>query len=129
MGLDVTSVRCDDDESGMRAVIFQPFDELVVGFGVSVIEGGMWYLRIERTGEFVARAEPLPASRAHANDVVRTLLADLANRVQPVLRVVALDPNLMSPFTPNRREFHGIGRAMLFVVDEVLLRRGQSFLD
>src|SRR5262249_21699256 len=62
--------------------------------------------------KFVARAEPLPASRAHANDVVRTLLAHLANRVQPILRVVALDPNLVSTFTPNRRELHGIGGAM-----------------
>jgi hypothetical protein len=129
VGLDVSPVRCDDDEAGMRAVILQPFNELVVGFGVGVVEGGVWHLRIERTDEFVARAEALPASRAHANDVVRALLADLANRVQPVLRVVALDPNLMSTFTPNRRELVGVGGAMFFVVDEVLLRGLQSLLD
>src|SRR2546429_8800519 len=89
----------------------------------------MRYLGIEGTGEFVARAEPLPASRAHANDVVRAFLADLANRVQPVLRVAALDPDLMSTFTPNRRELHRIGGAMLLVVDEIPLRRRRSFLD
>jgi len=65
----------------MRAVILQPFDELVVGFGFGVVEGGMWHLGIERTDEFVACPEPLPASRAHANDIVRPFLADLANRV------------------------------------------------
>jgi hypothetical protein len=113
----------------MCAVVLQPFDELVVNFGVGVVEGGMWHLRIERTDEFVARAEPLPASSAHANDVIRPLLADLANRVQLVLRVVALDPNLMSTFTPNRRELHGVGGAMLFVVDELLLTGGQGLLD
>jgi len=113
----------------MRAVIFQSFDELVVGFGVSVVEGGMWHLGIERTKEFVARAEPLPAGRAHANDIVRPFLADLANRVQPVLRAVALDPNLMSTFTPNRRKLHGIGGAMLFVMNEALLKGGQSLLN
>src|SRR5262249_15727544 len=74
-------------------------------------------------------AEPLPASRAHANDIVRPLLANLADRVQSVLRVVALDPNLMSTFTPNRRKLHGIGGAMLLVVDEVLLRGGQSLFN
>src|SRR5262249_44835746 len=99
MRLDVSSLRCDDPKAGMVAFILQPFDELVVGFGVGVIEGGMWHLGIERTDEFVARAEPLPASRAHANDIVRPLLANLADRVQSVLRVVALDPNLMSTFT------------------------------
>ena len=83
----------------------------------------MWYLRIERTDEFVARAEPLPASRAHANDIVRPLLADLANRVQSVLSVISPNANLMSTFTP------GVGGAMLFVVNEVLLRGGQSLLD
>ena len=67
----------------MRAIILQPFDELVVDFGFGVVEGGMWHLRIEQTDEFVARAEALPASRAHAYDVVRALLADLANRVSP----------------------------------------------
>jgi hypothetical protein len=89
----------------------------------------MWYLRIERTDEFVARAEPLPASRAHANDIVRPLLADLANRVQSVLSVISPNANLMSTFTPNSRELHGVGGAMLFVVNEVLLRGGQSLLD
>src|SRR5262249_54277279 len=74
-------------------------------------------------------AEPLPASRAHANDIVRPLLANLADRVQSVLRVVALDPNLMSTFTPNRRKLHRIHGAMLLVVDEVLLRGGQSLLN
>jgi len=120
-----TTVKSDgDNEPDMHAVVFQSFDELVVGFGVSVVEGGIWHLGIERTDEFVARAEPLPASRAHANDIVRPFLADLANRVQPVLRAVALDPNLMSTFTPNRRKLHGIGGAMLFVMDEVLLGGG-----
>src|SRR5215471_17466966 len=57
VGLDVAPVRRDDNEPDMRAVIFQSFDELVVGFGVSVVEGGMWHLGIERTKEFVARAE------------------------------------------------------------------------
>src|SRR5215468_12139032 len=129
MGLDIAPVRCDDHKAGMRAVILQSFDELVVGLGVGVVEGGMWHLGIQRTDECVARAEPLPASRAHANDIVRRFLADLANRVQSVLRVVALDPNLMSTFTPNRRELHGIGGAMLLVVDKVLLRGGQSLLN
>src|SRR4029453_69101 len=83
VGLDVSPVRCDDHEPGMRAIILQPFDELVVDFGVGVVEGGMWHLRIERSDEFVARAEALPASRAQAYDVVRALLAVLATRVTP----------------------------------------------
>jgi hypothetical protein len=37
MGLDISPVRCDDHEAGMRAVILQPFDELVVGFGFGVV--------------------------------------------------------------------------------------------
>jgi hypothetical protein len=44
VGLDVSTVRCDDDKPRMRAVVFQPFDELVVGFGIGVVEGGMRYL-------------------------------------------------------------------------------------
>jgi hypothetical protein len=34
----------------------------------------------------------------------------------------------MSTFTPNRRELVGVGGAMLFVVDEVLLRGFRAFL-
>src|SRR5262245_7807777 len=50
----ISPVGCDDDEPRMRAVILKPFNELVVDFGVGVVEGRMWYLRIERTDEFVA---------------------------------------------------------------------------
>jgi hypothetical protein len=35
----------------------------------------------------------------------------------------------MSTFTPKRRELLGVGGAMLFAVDEVLLRGLQSLLD
>src|SRR5262249_2683885 len=35
----------------------------------------------------------------------------------------------MSTFTPNRRKLHRIHGAMLLVVDEVLLRGGQSLLN
>src|SRR5262249_21699254 len=48
MELDVSPVRCDDHKAGMCAVILQPFDELAVGFGVGVIEGGMWHLGIRQ---------------------------------------------------------------------------------
>jgi hypothetical protein len=44
VGLDVSPMRCDDDEPRMRAVVFKPFDELVVGFGIGVVVGGMRYL-------------------------------------------------------------------------------------
>jgi hypothetical protein len=37
------------------------------------------------------------------------------------LRIVALDPKLVSERTPNRRELLEVGRAMLLVVDQVLL--------
>src|SRR5262245_28343371 len=40
----ISPVGCNDDEPRMRAVILKPFDELVVDFGVGVVEGRMWYL-------------------------------------------------------------------------------------
>ena len=49
-------------------VILQPLDEFVVGLGLGIVKGGMCYLRIERCDEFIARAESLPASFAHASD-------------------------------------------------------------
>jgi hypothetical protein len=42
---------------------------------------------------------------------------------------MSLNPNLMSTFTPRSRELYRIGGAMLFMINEVLLRGGQSFLD
>src|SRR5262245_3311369 len=107
MGLDVSPVRCDDHEAGMRAVILQPFDELVVGFGFGVVEGGMWHLGIERTDEFVACPEPVPASRAHANDIVRPFLADLAIRVESLLRGVRLTRTLCPRLRPTVASFTG----------------------
>ena len=62
VALDISPVRCDDDESRMRAVILQPLDELAVGLGLGVGEGGMWHLRIERSVEFVgvsSRSRPV----------------------------------------------------------------------
>src|SRR5262249_5367672 len=59
---------------------------------------------------------------------------DVANRVQPVLRAVAFNPNLMFRGTPNRCQLLGVGRAMLramlfgVVVGEIRLR-GQSLFD
>ena len=73
-----------------------------------------------------SRCRPLSPIRTMVSGA---LLADLADRVERVLRVVALDPDLMSKGTPDRRELPGVGRAMLLVVDEVLLRGGQSLLD
>jgi len=129
VALDVSPMWRDDDEPCVHAVIVQAFDKLAVGLRLGVVEGGMWHLRVERSGELAARAEPPAAAIAHTNDVVRAVLADLTDRVQSVLRIVALDPKLMSEGTPNRRELLGVGRAMLLVVDEVLLRGGQSLLD
>jgi hypothetical protein len=122
VGLDVSPVRGDDDEPRMAAVILQPLDELVFGFGVVIIIARMCYLRIEHCHEF-SGAESLPASFAHASDVIRALLGGLANRVQSVLSVIALDPNLMSKGASNRRELLWVGRAMLFVTFEIPLRR------
>ena len=67
-------------------------------------KGRVRHLRVERTGELIARAEPLPAGFAHPYDVVRALLAYLAQRVQAILGVVAFDPDLMPELTPDRRE-------------------------
>ena len=111
----------DDDEP--RAVILQAFDELAPGFSGDIVIGGMCYLRIEYGGEFTARAEPLPTGWSHTNDVVRALWADVANRVQPVLRAVAFNPNLMFRGTPNRRQLLAVGRAMLLVMLEIILLR------
>src|SRR5262249_30696508 len=126
--LDISPMGRDDDESRVQAVILQPLDELAVGLGLGVVKSGMWYLRIERSDELAARAEPLPAGFTHANDIVLALLADLADRVQRVLRAAALDSNLMSKGTPDCRELLGVGRTMLLAVDEVLLR-GQGSPD
>src|SRR5262245_49048231 len=109
----------DDDESRVQAVILQPLDELVVGASLGVAKGGMRHQRIERSCELAAGAEPLPAGFTHANDIVLALLTDLADRVQRVLRIAALDSNLMSKGTPDCRELLGVGRTMLLVVDEV----------
>jgi hypothetical protein len=118
--LDIPAVGCDNNEPRMGAVI-QAFDELALGFSVGIIIRGMCYLRIEYGGEFIARAEPLPTGWSHTNDVVRALRADVTNRVQPVLRVVAFNTNLMFRGTPNRCQFLGVGRAMLLVMLEIIL--------
>jgi hypothetical protein len=109
--LDIPAVGCDGNEPGVRAIIVEPLDEFTVAFGVSVGKGRMWHLRIERTAKLVARTESLPAMFAHANDFGRILWAHLADRVEPVLVVVALDPNLMPELPPDRRDHFGVGRA------------------
>ena len=113
--LDLPPVGRNDDEACVPAIIPQPLDELAVGLGLGLGIGRMRYLRVERTGELFACAESLPTGFAHANDVVRALLTDLAHRIQPVLVVVALDPDLMPERAPERRELLRVGRAMLLV--------------
>ena len=83
-------VGCDDNEPRMRAVIIEPLDEFAVGSALASVKDGMWHLRIERTLKLVAVTEPLPTVFAHANDVVRVLRADLADRVQRVLTSLRL---------------------------------------
>ena len=125
--LDIPALGCDGNEPRVRAIIVEPFDEFAVAFGLSVGEGRMWHPRVERTVKLVARAESLSADFANAYDVVRVLLAYLANRVEPVLIVVALDPNLMPERPPSRRELFGVGRAMLLVLDEIILLGSKAF--
>jgi hypothetical protein len=84
----------------------------------------------ERTFKLAALTESLSAALAHADDfVVWGFLAHLADRVEPVLLVIALDPNLMPERPTDRRELFGIGRAMLLVLDEIILLIFQSLLD
>jgi hypothetical protein len=69
-----------------------------------------------RAIEAGAEAQALAEALANYDDIDRAL--GVYNSVrQP------LNANLMSTFTP------GVGGAMLFVVNEVLLREGQSLLD
>src|SRR5262249_26978030 len=107
--LDIPAVGCDGNEPRVRAIIVDPLNEFAAAFGRIVGEGRIWHLRIERTVKFVARTESFSPAFAHANDVVRILLTHLADRVEPVLIFVALDPNLMPERPPNRRELFGIG--------------------
>jgi len=43
---DIPAVGCDDDESHVRAIIVQPFDEFAVAFCLSVGVGRMGHLRV-----------------------------------------------------------------------------------
>ena len=129
VSLDIPAVGCDGNEPRVRAIIIEPLDEFAGAFGLSVGEDRTWHLRVERTLKLVALTESLPTAFAHANDVVRVLRPHLANRVEPVLIVVALDPNLMPERPPGRRELFGVGRAMLLVLDEIFLLGIQSLFD
>jgi len=43
--------------------------------------------------------------------------------------IVTSDPNLMPARPSNRRKLVRVGRAMLFVVDQIILLGSQSLLD
>ena len=121
VGLDVAAVGGDGDEAGLGTLV-EALDELAQRLGIGFRQGRIRYPRIDGSGEDLVGTEPLPTAETHPNDVLH-VRDRLAHRVQPVLLLVAIDPDLLADLAPDRRQQLRLDRAVLATLLEVELLR------
>src|SRR6266487_2062682 len=124
MPFDIATVGRNRDQALMRAVVVQPFDELTELLGLFVGEPLPRHDGVDGCGELRGGAEPLPAAPTHSHGVADRLVADLADRVERELSwrlPVRGDPHLVTRRPADAGECLRVGRAVLRMVDQVLL--------
>ena len=109
---DVATVRGDGDEVGLGAIVVEPLDQFAGIAGVLVAQLLIDNLGVEDALELLLRQEPSPATETHAHDGVRSLVQQLAHRVEGEL-VVAMDPHLLTQLAAERHEHSRRRRTVL----------------